>query len=318
MMRPFAIVLAACSALFAQTESSPAGKMIVTVGAPGTVEYGLEFSTAAAYWKEAAEAAQLDYVEIGQVGDKNDRDKLHAEISEALSDTATPLWLVFIGHGTSDGKTAKFNLRGRDVASTELGEWLRKCQRPLVIVNAFSCSGAFLKDLRGASRVVITATSSGAELNYSRFSTFFAESIGDETADLDHDNQVSLLEAYLLASSKVARFYESESRLATEHSLLEDNDDGKGTPADFFVGIRAEAKSKSGASTDGRLAHRYILIPSDNVPQLNPEQIKQRDRIEAEVELLRNKKSSLSEDAYYKELERLFVELASVYQHGSR
>ena len=137
-----------------------------------------------------------------------------------------------------------------------------------------------------------------------------AESLTDRAADLDHDDQVSLLEAYLLASSKVARFYKEESRLATEHALLEDNHDGKGTPAEFFVGIRAEGQSKSGASPDGRLAHRYILVPAKEGTQLSPSQQKERDRLEAEIDKLRDQKSALGEAEYYQKLEGPLVALA--------
>ena len=298
-------------------EASSAGDMVVVVGASGTEEYGNVFSSAADRWQAIAKASSYEYVEIGRSNDEADRSALQSALHQVVSlDTPTPVWLVLVGHGTYDRNSAKFNLRGPDVASTELAEWLRECSRPLVIINAFSCSGAFLKDLRGADRVIITATNSGTELNYSRFARFFAESIGDDSADLDHDHRVSLLEAYLLASSKVARFYQSEDRLATEHSLLEDNDDGKGTSADFFVGIRAEAKSKSGAAPDGQLAHRFILVSSSDVPQLTAEQTAERDRIETEVETLRVRKSSFTEDEYYQRLEDLFVRLARVYDQS--
>jgi hypothetical protein len=290
--------------------------MVVVIGAGGTTEYREAFLGWADQWKSAAKASNIECVEIGRNAEKIDREQLQSLIMTSISPAETPLWLVFVGHGTFDRNTAKFNLRGPDVASSELKEWLSDCQRPLIVVNGFSCSGAFLKDLHGSQRVIITATSSGAELNYSRFGGFLADSLNDKEADLDHDEQVSLLEAYLLASSKVARFYESESRLATEHSLLEDNDDGKGTPSDFFVGIRADAKAKSGAAPDGRLAHRYILVPSKHAPKLTAEQMIERDRLEAAVETLRDRKSALAEDDYYIQLEKVLVRLAKLYEDG--
>ena len=141
-----------------------------------------------------------------------------------------------------------------------------------------------------------------------------AESLTDIGADIDHDEQVSLLEAFLLASSKVARFYESESRLATEHSLLEDNEDGKGTTADFFSGIRAEGTAKDGSALDGQGAHRFILLHSKNAPTLSAEQLVARDKLEAQIESLRAKKKSMSVDEYYEQLEELMLDLAKLYE----
>ena len=325
MRMSFALLMTAFALpLFAQTASetteaevepnATAGTMVVVVGAGGTDEYASTFSGWADQWKSAAVAANIEFLEIGRKDDEEkDRDEFQAAI-EQHRNGETPLWLVMLGHGTYDRKSAKFNLRGPDVSATELKEWLSDCERPLVAIHGFSCSGAFLQSLQGKNRVIITATKSGAELNYSRFGGYLAESLSDMDADLDHDEQVSLLEAFLLASSKVARFYESEARLSTEHSLLEDNFDGKGTSGDFFVGIRAESKAKDGASTDGRLAHRYIVIPSKNAPQLSPEELKERDRLEAEIEALREKKKSMAEDSYYEQLEPLMLELARLYQ----
>ena len=315
MMRVLALFLTLSATTFAQDEPSPAaGEMIVVIGAGGTEEYAQTFSHWADQWKAAAAESNIGYHEIRQSSEKSDREQLKEMIDQFAAAHQTPLWLVLIGHGTYDRKEGKFNLRGPDVSAAELKEWLDKCKRPLIAVNSFSCSGAFLNPLHGENRVVITATNSGAELNYSRFGGYLAESLNDEAADLDHDDQVSLLEAYLLASSKVARFYEADARLATEHSLLEDNHDGKGTPADFFVGIRAEGKAKTGEAPDGRLAHRYILVPSKNAPQLAAEQIADRDRLENEIESLRDRKKSLDEDDYYDQLEVLMLQLAELYE----
>ena len=52
-----------------------------------------------------------------------------------------------IGHGTFNGKVAKFSLRGPDVSSAELGEMLKGVSRPLVIADCTSCSAPFLADL---------------------------------------------------------------------------------------------------------------------------------------------------------------------------
>ena len=55
-------------------------------------------------------------------------------------------------------------------------------------------------------------------------------------------------------------FYETENRLATEHALIDDNGDSKGTPATFFRGIRPIKRAKDNAAVDGRLAARLAAL----------------------------------------------------------
>lgn len=306
--------------LLAMTTVSSADDMLLVVGAGGNEEYAALFLEWAEQWKQVANEANIDCQEIGTSGE-NDYDQLQQAIIEqgksGVDGDNSPLWLVMIGHGTYDRKLAKFNLRGRDVEAKELASWLKPCARPLIVINAFSCSGAFLEPLQAPGRVVITATKNGAELNFSRFGGYMAEALTDMSADLDHDDQVSLLEAFLLASSNVKRFYESDSRLMTEHALLEDNQDGKGISADFFKGIRAEATAKDGAVLDGGRAHRYIVKSSPGTIQLSREQAAERDRIELEIEKLRGRKKDLAEDTYYQELEPLFLEMAELYAQAA-
>ncbi len=295
-----------------------AAHMIVAVGAPGIVEYEEVFSGWSKQWKQVADTAEIEHHQLGHdPSDKEStaRDELKSWIEEHKAiETAQPLWIVLLGHGTSERQTHKFNLRGPDVSSVDLKNWLKENKRPLIVIGGFSCSGAFLQDLTGDNRVIMTATNAGAELNFSRFGGYLAESLADITADLDHDEQVSLLEAYLHASSQTARFYESEARLATEHSLLEDNQDGKGTSAEFFVGIRAEGTAKDGSALDGQFAHRFILLHDKNAPKLTEEQLAARDELEGAIEALRSKKRTMTEDSYYEELEKLMLRLAKLYE----
>jgi hypothetical protein len=223
------------------------------------------------------------------------------------------MWLVLIGHGTFDGKTARFNLRGPDVSAAELAGWLKALARPLAIINCASCSGPFLNDLSGPDRVVITATQSGHEANFARFGEYLSAAIGDPKADLDKDEQVSLLEAYLLASSGVREFYSQEGRLATEHALLDDNGDRLGTPADWFKGVRAVKTAKNGARPDGLRAGQFHLVPGPREEQLPPEARQRRDQIEQELARLRERKAEFSEDDYFHQLEPLLLELSRLY-----
>ena len=108
-----------------------------------------------------------------------DRERLRTALAEKGTAGLEPLWVVLIGHGTFDGREAKFNLRGPDVTDIELAEWLKPIRRPLAIINGASASGPFLNRLSGEGRVVVTATRSGDEQNFARFGGYIAEAIAD-------------------------------------------------------------------------------------------------------------------------------------------
>ena len=111
--------------------------MLIVVGAPGTAEYEAEFHHWAALWRAAAEKASAEYVVIGEgaEGSPADRDRLRAALAERASAGQEPLWLVLIGHGTFDGREAKFNLRGPDVTDAELLDWLTPIKRPVAMLE---------------------------------------------------------------------------------------------------------------------------------------------------------------------------------------
>jgi hypothetical protein len=121
-----------------------------------------------------------------------------------------------------------------------------------------------------------------------------------------------LLEAFLMASRRVAEFYKSEGRLASEHALLDDNGDGLGTPADWFRGIHAVKKSANNAPLDGMRAHQWHLVRSKEDQRLSPEQRKKRDELELQIGKLREQKTSLDENEYYQQLEALLTQLAEI------
>jgi hypothetical protein len=289
----------------------------VVVGAEGSEEYGKQFQAWASRWREAAKHGHADCVLIGLEKEEKtpDHDRLKQELSKLTASSSEPVWLVLIGHGTFDGKLARFNLRGPDVSLPELSEWLKPVQRPLAIVNCASASGPFLNELSGPDRVVVTATKSGHEYNFARFGDYFSAAVADPKADLDKDDQTSLLEAFLMASAGVKEFYNGEGRLMTEHAILDDNSDRLGTPPDWFQGIRAVKSAKNGA-VDGLRANQLHLVRSSSEQQLSAEIRMQRDRLEQELAQLRLKKSQHSEEEYLKLIEPVLVELAELYERA--
>ncbi len=290
--------------------------MLIVVGASGSPDYAGQFSQWAELWQAAAAKAGAETILLGrsQEAGTTDRDRLQSILRERAATGREPLWIVLLGHGTFDGREAKFNLRGPDVNDAEFAQWLSSSKRPIVVLNCAAGSGPFINRLSGQGRIVVTASKSGYELNFARFGQYLAESIADERADLDKDGQVSLLEAFLMASSRVNEYYRNHSQLATEHALLDDNGDGLGTPADWFRGIRATRRAKDGAGLDGHRAHQIHLIKSDRERQMPADLRQRRDQIELTVALLRDQKEKLGEDAYYRQLEALMVELARLYR----
>jgi len=310
---------AATTSLAATDAVSPRGTLLLVLGAPGEAEYGSNFLQQATIWEKDCLKAGFTLQKIGldDTSATNDCELLRQSIASEVRESPHSLWLVLIGHGSFDGKEARFNLRGPDLTASDLATWLQPFKRPLVIINTSSCSAPFLNKLSATNRVVLTATRSGHEQNYTRFGEHFVKALTDPDADLDKDNQVSLLEAFIIASRRTAEFYKTEGRLATEHALLDDNGDGLGTQGDWFRGLRAVKKPSDKASVDGLSARQIQLIASPEDDNLSAEQLRTRDQLERDVLVLREKKSELPETEYTAQLERVLLQLAHIYESAA-
>jgi hypothetical protein len=294
--------------------AEPVPTVITVTGAPGTEAYAPKLTTATQQWQKAAAAGKANAIAIGLDATQTNTRELLQETLKKEATGAAPLWLVLLGHGTFDGRDARFNARGDDFTAAELAEWLKPVKRPLVVICAFSSSGPFLKPLSATGRMVITATRTGAEQNYSHFGEYISEAIADPAADLDQDGQTSLLEAWLTAAQRLAAFYKTEGRLTTEHTLLDDNGDGLGTPADWFKGLRPTKKSQSLAVPDGTRAHQLHLIPNAAETALPAAVRAERDKLEVELAALRDKNATMAPEEYYRSLEQLLLKVARLYQ----
>ena len=316
----FFLLAASCWTFGAETNSPPRPTLLVVVGAAGESDFMSNFVQQATVWQKACEESDWKRITIGLEpatgtnGTNDDFTRLKDSLTTEPKDGPAQLWIVLIGHGTFDGKEAKFNLRGPDVSASELAGWLKPFHRPIAFIDTSSCSAPFLNALSASNRVIVTATRSGHEQNYTRFGGYLARAIRDPAADLDKDGQVSLLEAFLLASHRTTEFYKAESRLATEHALLDDNGDGLGTPADWFRGVRAVKKAKDKTTVDGLLAAQFCIAPGGSEANLSIQQRAERDALERAVYLHREKKQSMSEEEYYKQLEKLLLGLAQWYE----
>jgi hypothetical protein len=304
---PFPILFA-----FLAASSLAADEVILVVGAPGDDDFGAKLEEQATHWNTAAERVQAEIHTL------RDLESLKKQLTtSATKKSADPLWIVLIGHGTFDERSAKFNLAGPDLSAADLAAALKDSARQLVIIDTSAASAPFIKELDGPDRIIVTATKSGFEESYAYFGQYLATAIGDPKADLDRDGGVSVLEAFLFASKEVADFFVAGGRIATEEAVIEDNGDGLGTPASWFRGVRATKTPKEGALPDGLRSNQIHLIPSAAELALSPEIRAERDRLEMAVFQLREKKATFDEDAYYAELEKLLLELSRLYESAS-
>lgn len=322
------------SHFWARIPQAPAA-VIVVLGAPGASRYGSEFHRTAALWADAAERSRLPCMVLQPVANSRERLKrllerlATADAAEQrraqaaggeprIPEPSRALWLVLIGHGTFDGRSAKFNLAGPDVSAAELAQWLQPQRRTAVVVCGFSCSGAFLPELSAAGRVIVTATKSGNEHLFSRFGHFFAQAVTTSEGDLDKDGRTSVWEAFLAAARRTEQYYRDRGQLATEHALLDDNGDGRGVRSDWFDGLHPHTSIRAAQPLDGLTAHQiHLLTVEDRCAELTAEQRSQRQRLETELRALRARKEQMSEAEYLDALESVFLRLAELYEAAS-
>jgi hypothetical protein len=213
------------------------------------------------------------------------------------------LFVFLIGHGSFDGKESKFNLVGPDLSASEYNSLLASLPtRRIVVCNMASASGEFARALSAKGRIIITATRNGQETNATRFAGFFIAALTANDADTDQDGHISVLEAFAYATRLTAAFYTRAGRLATEHALLDDNGDGIGHERiEGGDGILARATY---------LDSLTLAEATENVA--TAKLLRERTRLEGEIEQLIARKGSIPETEYEATLEKLFVELAKV------
>ena len=220
--------------------------------------------------------------------------------------------LFLIGHGSFDEYDYRFNIPGPDLTAVQISELLGRirAERQLV-VNMTSSSGASLAPLRRKGRVVMTATSAGRERNFSQFARYFIEALQDPAADADKNQEVTALEAFRFASREVARFYQSATRLATEHAMIEDKGDGEGV---------REPGPENG---EGLLAASTVLVrfgeqqTAAETPETQALRASKRS-IEEQIEALKYRKASLPSQEYSAQLEKLLLDLSRTEQQLER
>lgn len=299
-------------------------QMLVVVGAGGEPQYEQVFRETADQWEQIALRSESAFTAIG-VNTPADQDAAITDYQQLksyldaleLAPNST-FWLVLIGHGTFFNNEAKFNLRGPDFTAKELDEWIGDRAFPVVLINTASSSSPFLNQLSRPKRIVLTATKSVQQTHFTRFGQYLVEAIRDPQTDLDHDDEVSLLEAFLKASGEVRNWYRDEGRIATEQALLDDNADLLGTEASMFEGLYAKPPKDPKNKPDGSAASRLILIPATDPLVLTKDQQDRRTRLEAELDALRAKRKQLPSEQFTRELEAILMPLSELYHEVDR
>jgi hypothetical protein len=213
------------------------------------------------------------------------------------------VFIVLFGHGTFDGRVAKFNLPGPDLTPADVEPLLKKMRaRHVVFVNTASASGPFMEALAGPGRTIVTATRTGAERFATLFGGYFVDALAGTDADSDKNRRISVLEAFIYAKREVATAYEREGIMSTEHALLNDSG-GEGIPNPAPDGkqgkVAAVLSLGSASATDP--------LPAD--PKLRSLYLERRD-LERRIEALKLLKGSMPAERYAGELEKVATDLA--------
>ena len=197
--------------------------------------------------------------------------------------------LIFLnGHGAGEHGASRVNLPGPDPTATDYATWLSGFARQTVVfVNAASGSGDFVPAVAGKGRIVVTATRTGIERNESIFARPFVRGLTGTEADADKDGRISIFEAFDFARKEVARAYETDNKMLTEHAVLSDS---------------TLARTVSFGPLRGGTDARIVAM------------VAERQALESHVAVLRGRKGTMDSTAYDQELERLLLLLAEKSQ----
>lgn len=292
------------------------GHLVIISGLSGEERFARDYLS----WGAALTAAATERYGIGaanvvwlaedaaahaRIRDRSTRANIERELS-ALAQRAGEgdrVMIVLFGHGSYADGESRFNLPGPDLNAAELALLLEPLESQRVaLVNTTSASGGFIEDVAGANRLVITATKSGMEANETIFGGHFTAAMTGDAADADKDGRVSLLEAFEYARLEVARAYERENKLLTEHAVIDAAGDGRGT-AELATASPHAQSARSFFLASGTVAG------ADASPALRA-LLAEKDRIAAALDALRASKDTMEVMAYEAELEKLLVELA--------
>lgn len=306
-----ALVMAVASPAYAQTSH-----LAVIVGLAGEPEHGEAFQRWATTLVDAAgrlgvAAENTIYLAEDTAADperitgRSTKDEVAKALQKLAASAAADdvVFIVLIGHGTFDGKVAKFNLPGPDMTPADFEPLLKRLKsRHVAFINTASASGPFMEALAAPGRTIVTATRSGSERFATLFGGYFVDALAGTDADMDKNRRISVLEAFTWAKREVANAYEREGIMRTENALLNDSG-GEGSPDPQPDGKQGKVAAvlSLGTGTAGD------ALPAD--PRLRA-LYEERRELERRVDALKLMKGAMPADRYASELEKLLTELA--------
>ncbi len=316
--RPGAALLALLGALLlppapraSAWQSPPRSMLLVVTGIGGQTEYSDRYY---GWGSELVDAAHARYgladADVVWLAERPERDATRidgrstlAQMQGALAGLAERsrpgdrLLVVLIGHGSEGEDGPRLNLPGPDLSPGALATMLEPLRgRSVAVVVTSAASAGFLEPLAAPGRLVVTATGAAGERNETLFPGFFVDAYAGEGGDTDRDGSVSLEEAFAYAQAEVARAYEKENLLRTEHARME------GDGAAFALGAASPSAAASASASVSTLS-------PDASPALRALHERRRALV-ASIDSLKSVRGSLPAERYDNELERLLVELA--------
>jgi len=310
--RECALLIAICFASAGlSVRSAQAAPYFVTVaGLGGEPDYEQRF---------AGLAKDLDKLFKAAAGDAHvytftGTDATKAHITDTLSEIAREakpddeFTLVLIGHGSFDGETYKFNLPGPDISGDDLAALCNRiAAKRQLIVNTTSASGGSIGSLERAGRIVIAATKTGTEKNATVFARYWVDALRDPAADVDKNDVLTALEAFQYADRKTSAFYESQKRLATEHSVIED------------TGKKEAVRAVSTENGEGLLATNFVVLRLGTAQKTANDPAKRalldkKEALEQKIDTLKYQKAAMSAEDYKQQLSGALLELAKVQE----
>lgn len=258
----------------------PPGRVLIVAGIPGDSEHETLFLETVKTWREwfigplkfPPDSVHIlfgagGHAELGRQPATRESIRREADEIRSALGAGGRLWVLFLGHANLREGHAYFHLPGSDLGDDESAAMFAgiPCREQVFWITT-AASGAFLPGLSAPGRIVITATMAGQETNETEFPHALAEVCRMEPKDLDRDGDgtISVWEVFLRTTEVVDARFQKDQRAPTEHALLDDNGDRKGSERPEKGGRAA----KTGATEDGTRARQTVIfrVGADHSP----------------------------------------------------
>lgn len=283
----------------AQDDSPGVRRVLIICGHPGDDAHHTLFATTIERLKDGlvknvgveperiqvqfgAESKPDDPSVITSARGQSTRDEIAANVDEIKAELQPDdsLWVIVMGHAHFDGRNVFLNLPGPDMRADEFAKLFTSisCREQLFFITC-PLSGYFIKPLTAPFRVIMTATEADQEFNETNCAIALADVFSNPphraAFDVDQDGHFTLFDLYIVLVRRVTELYANDMAVVTEHSLLEDNGDGRGgeVQIDYLTeeqgGRWKPGDTPTRPKKDGIFSSRVPL--SITVPELPPD-----------------------------------------------